>query len=267
VLAVAACGHRHTFTDGGGGGDAAVDGPVDDGGGGDANATDGGGLDAAPIDGGRTDASLLDASLLDGAMADAAPPDAGRPDAGAPDAGRPDAGTPDAAGVITGGPCSSGASGQTAFRIRWANGGGTAYPVYEAEGLPGVSAGAYGYQIGFTPQFVDTNDGGGLLLDSSDFVDVKLSTAGVAQIDSATLSIYGRSYTVSTSGSFSWQTFDGTGAAPTNLITNVPPYAWYSADMTTEISPGDGGVLIRIYAGPSSNTLAVNRIELCLQAR
>ena len=36
--------------------------------------------------------------------------------------------------------------------------------------------------------------------------------------------------------------------------------------MTTEIVPGDTGVLIRIKAGPSSGSLVVNRIELCLEA-
>jgi len=173
-------------------------------------------------------------------------------------------------GVITGGPCISGAPGATAYRIRWANGGGTAYVVYEVNGLPdsaGDHAGAYGYQIGFTPAFVDTFLGdGGLLLDSSDFVDLELSTAGISQITQASLSILGRSYHTTTSGSFNWQTWDGLGAAPTNLVSNVAPYAWYTADMTTEISPGDDSVRIRIKAGPSSGTLVVNRIELCLVA-
>jgi hypothetical protein len=36
--------------------------------------------------------------------------------------------------------------------------------------------------------------------------------------------------------------------------------------MTTEISPGDDGVLLRIKAGPSSGALVVNRIELCMEA-
>lgn len=178
---------------------------------------------------------------------------------------------PDApAGVITGGPCLSGQAGATAYRIRWANAGGKAQVVYEVNGLPDHSrdrAGAFGYVIGFTPQFVDPFLGvGGLLLDSSDFVDLELTTAGVAQIASAKLSIFGRSFNTTTSGSFNWQTFDGTGAAPTNLVSNVAPYAWYSADMTTELDPGDSGVLIRIKAGPSSGVLVVNRIEICVQA-
>ncbi len=178
----------------------------------------------------------------------------------------PDAST----GVITGGPCLSGTPGAAGYRIRWANGGGTAYPVYEVDGLPDHSrdkAGAYGYQIGFTASFVDMFLGeGGLQLDGSDFVDLEITTVGISQIAKATLSIYGRSYSVGTSGSFNWQTFVGTGGTATNFVSNVAPYAWYSADMTSEITPGDSGVLIRIKAGPGSDSLVVNRIELCLSA-
>lgn len=173
-------------------------------------------------------------------------------------------------GVITGGPCLSGMPGQAGYRIRWADGGGTAYPVYEVNGLPDHSrdhAGAYGYQIGFTASYVDMFLAqGGLQLDGSDFVDLEITTAGISSITNATLSIYGRSYNTTTSGSFNWQTFVGTGDAPTNLVSNVAPYAWYSADMTTELAPNDATTLIRIKAGPSSDALVVNRIELCLQA-
>ena len=49
-------------------------------------------------------------------------------------------------------------------------------------------------------------------------------------------------------------------------VSNAAPYAWYSADMTSEIVPGDDGVLIRIEAGPASGSLVVSRVELCLQA-
>jgi hypothetical protein len=235
VAFAAACGHP-------GGDDNSGD---DDGAGDDARGSrgsDGGGGDGG---GGGGDGAAADASGADAASPDAAP------------------------GVIDGGPCMSGAPGATAYRIRWADGGGTAYVVYEVHGLPDGSrdhAGAYG-QIGFTPQFVDPFLGeGGLLLDSSDFVDLELSTVGVSSIQSAHLAIYGRSYHTTTSGSFDWQTFDGVGAAPTSSVSNVAPYQWYAADMTTEISPGDDGVLIRIRSGPSSDTLVVNRIELCLDA-
>lgn len=173
-------------------------------------------------------------------------------------------------GIITGGPCLSGAAGATGYRIRWTGGNGTAEPVYEVDGLPDHSrdhAGAYGYQIGFTPSFVDPFLAqGGLQLDGSDFVDLELTTAGVGHIASAVLSIYGRSFDTTTSGSFNWQTFVGTGGSSTDFVSNVAPYAWYSADMTTELAPNDATTLIRIKAGPSSGVLVVNRIELCLQA-
>lgn len=174
------------------------------------------------------------------------------------------------AGIITGGPCSSGAAGATAYRMRWANSGGSATPVYEVHGLPDKTrnhVGAYGYQIGFTASYVDPYLAqGGLQLDGSDFVDIDLSTVGVASISSAKLSLYGRSYNTTASGSFNWQTFEGTGSTATNFVSNVAPYAWYTADMTTEISPGDGGIKIRIKAGPNSGALVVNRIEICVQA-
>ncbi len=234
ICAVAACG--------GPGGQGQGD---DDGGGGDDGGGDGGG--------GGGDGSI--------------PGDAGNGDAGT---GGTDAAPDGPPGVITGGPCLSGQPGATGYRIRWANAGGTAQVVYEVNGLPDHSrdkAGAYGYVIGFVPQFVDPFLGvGGLLLDGSDFVDLELTTAGISQIAAAKLSIFGRSFNTTASGSFNWQTFDGTGATPTNFVSNVAPYQWYAADMTTELSPNDTGVLIRIKAGPSSGALVVNRIELCLQA-
>jgi hypothetical protein len=173
-------------------------------------------------------------------------------------------------GVINGGPCLSGQPGKTAYRVRWAKSGSTAYVVYEVNGLPDHSrdhTGAFGYQIGFTPSYVDPFlDVGGLQLDGSDFVDIELTTVGVSSITSAKLAIFGRSYNTTTSGSFNWQTFDGTGTTATNAVSNAAPYAWYTGDMTSELSPNDNGVLIRIKAGPSSGALVVSRIELCVQA-
>jgi hypothetical protein len=224
--------------------------------------------DASAIDGPDGDAPLLDATVPDAFVVDAYVPDAYVPDAYVVDAYVPDAPT----GVLTGGPCMSGVAGVTAYRVRWAgNGSGsTAYPVYEKNGLPDHSrdrARALGYQIGYTPTFEDIFLAqGGLRLDGSNFVDLELTTVGVATISNATLSIYGRSFNTTASGSFHWQTFDGTGTAPTNAVSNSAPYEWYSADMTTEISPGDDGVLVRIKAGPSSGSLIVNRIEICMTA-
>jgi hypothetical protein len=252
VVMLAACGHPRPSQNG-----------VDaSGGGGDAT---GGGHDAAgDAKGGGHDAA---ADATGGGHDAAGGHDAGVDAGGAHDAAHADA----ASGIITGGLCISGAGGATAYRVRWANSGGTAYPVYEVNGLPDHSrdhTAAYGYQIGFTAAFVDPYLGdGGVQLDDSDFIDIELSTAGVSAISTATLSIYGRSYNTTASGSFNWQTFDGVGSTPDNFVSNVAPYQWYSADMTTEISPGDDRVLLRIKAGPNSDSLVVNRIELCFVAQ
>jgi hypothetical protein len=174
-------------------------------------------------------------------------------------------------GILTGGPCVSGATGATAYRVRWIDAGGTAQVQYEVDGLPDTSrdqTGAYGYQIGFTPSYVDPFLGaGGLQLDDTDFVDIEISTVGISSITSVTLSLFGRSYSVDTNGSFSWQTFDGTGQTATDFVSNVAPYQWYSADVTGDILPGENNVLLRIKAGPSSDALVVNRIELCMVAQ
>lgn len=181
-------------------------------------------------------------------------------------------GAPDAAdaNIVSGGPCMSGAPGASAYRIRFVDAGGQAQIVYEGNGLPDTSrdhAGVFGYQIGFTSSFVDPFLGvGGLQLNSSSFVDIELSTVGLSQISTATLSIFGRSYNTTSSGSFHWQTFVGTGSSASNLVSNAAPYQWYSADMTSALVAGDDGALLRIKAGPSSNSLVVHRIELCVQA-
>jgi hypothetical protein len=258
VIALAACG-------GGTGGsdddDTATDAAATDVAATDATASDGSDDATALIDASAIDAAMFDAQVIDGAAIDAAMIDAQSIDAAMVDA---------PTGPITGGPCLSGAPGQTAYRVRWAGSGGTAYVQYEVHAMPDTSrfrAGAYGYQIGFTPQYVDTALAqGGLLLNSSDFVDIELSTVGISSITSAHLALYGRSYSVSTSGSFNWMSWDGFGQTASNVMSNGTPYAWDSGDMTTEISPGDDGVLIRIKAGPSSGSLVVNRIEICLQA-
>lgn len=184
-------------------------------------------------------------------------------------------------GPIKGGPCASGGTGATAFRIRWAGSGSgsTAYPVYEVSGLPdssGLKAGAYGYSIGYTATFEDPFLGvGGLKLDSSDFVDIDFSTSGISSISKATISIFGRSYNTTASGSFNWQTFDGTGSTPTGAIANSAPYQWYGplgylgsgpiGEATASILPGKT-IKLRIKAGGPSGALIVNKIELCLQA-
>lgn len=222
---------------------------------------------------GRPDASAgqVDAAAVD----DGGSPEGGGPiDGGSPEGSGPidGGGATDAtSGLLTGGPCLSGAPGATAYRVRFTGTvGSSAQVVYEGNGLPDTSrdhTGVYGYQIGFSSSFVDPFLGvGGVQLNASSFIDIELSTLGVSSIQSATLSIFGRSYNTTTSGSFNWQTFSGTGSTPTNFVANSAPYEWYSADMSTEIDPNDDGILLRVKAGPSSGALVVNRIELCLEA-
>jgi hypothetical protein len=245
VILVAACGHQRPQQ---AGGDAA--------GGGDSG---GGGHDARGLDdGGMHDAS---GTHDGGGMHDSSAADAFVP-RDAP------------AGIISGGPCISGATGATGFRIRWAGttSGSTAYVVYEKDGMPqgnGDRAGAYGQgQIGFTPTFVDPYLGdGGVALDGSDFIDMYISTAGVSSITQATLSIYGRSYNTTASGGFNWQSLDDVGQTADDFVSNVAPYQWYSADMTSAIGPGESGYLLRLRAGGQSGSLVVNRVELCLVAQ
>ena len=175
-----------------------------------------------------------------------------------------------ATGIISGGPCSSGATGATAIRVHYTNAGGQAQVNYDAFGLPDGSrenVSVYGYQIGFTSTYDDYFLGvGGLVLDDSDFIDISISTAGVSTIRSATLSIFGRSFDTTTDGSFSWQSFAGTGAAPTDLVSNVAPYSWYSADLGGAIDAGNSMILLRIKSGPSSDSLIVHTLEICLDA-
>ena len=98
------------------------------------------------------------------------------------------------------------------------------------------------------------------------FMDVELSTAGMGSLRGVTLAIYGRSYNTTASGSFTWMTFDGSGAAPSGSVANSAPYRWYRADATAAFRTGNGGVLLRISPGPPSGSLVVNRVEVCFDA-
>lgn len=267
----------------------------------DTSRSDGNGKDVtAGEDTASEDSSVEDTGLGDTSGTDTGLPDtvafdtgSGAKDTGVVDTGVVDTGsgvkdtgtgvvdTGSTSGPIKGGPCASGAPGATAFRIRWAGSGSgsTAYPVYEVSGLPdssGFKAGAYGYSIGYTPVFEDIFLGvGGLRLDSSSFVDIDFSTTGISSISSATLSIYGRSFNTTASGSYTWQTFDGTGSTPTGAVANSAPYKWYGpagylgsgpiGDVLAVIKTGKS-IKLRIKAGGPSGSLIVNKIELCLQA-
>lgn len=247
-------------------------------GGADARALEG------PPDGASSDAAAADAS--DAAHAgDAAASDAGdASDAGpagdaatdAGDAGDAGADAADAGGGTDPNPggCVSGAMGTHVARFRWAGSGANspAYVQYEANNLPDQTrwkAGAYSRGgVGYQPRFSDTFLGaGGLEMGSANFIDVELSTAQLSKITRVTLSILGRSFSTGSSGSFEWMTFDGAGAAPSGLVSNATPYAWYSVDATSGFVPGNAGVLLRISPGAPSRALIVNKVELCFETR
>lgn len=279
--------------------DASRDGAALDGG--DAARGDGGSVDAHGIDSGALDGSGQDSGDLEdtgvGTDADffhdayvgidAASFDAGHDafipvDAFVPvdafmpiDAFMPvDAFVPVDSGrdASSGGGCISGATGTHALRFRWAGSGpgSTAYVVYEANTLPDTSrwrVTAASMSIGYTPRFDDTFLGeGGLDLSGTVFIDVELSTSGLSSISNVSIGVYGRSFATTTSGSFRWQTFSGTGATPSNSVANSAPYEWYRGAATSAFVAGDSGVLLRLRAGPSSNALIVNRVEVCFTA-
>lgn len=235
-----------------------------DAGGGDRESDAGAGDAGPPSDAGPP----RDGGAADGGASDG---DAGASDGGAEDAGPSglDAGTDAGAG---GGHCISGASGTHAVRFEWAGSGpgSTAYVRYEENQLPDTSrwhVGAYSMSIGYTPRYGDTFLGdGGLELEGTAFIDVELSTAGLSTIRDVTIAIRGRSFNTTASGSFTWQTFDGSGAAPSGSVHNSAPYEWYGADATSAFRAGDDGVLLRIRPGPPSSSLVVNRVEICFDA-
>lgn len=168
--------------------------------------------------------------------------------------------------------CVSGAVGTHVVRFRWngSTSGSTAWVSYEANTLPDTSlwrVTAASASFGYTPVYTDTFLAeGGLELSGTVFVDVELSTVGLTSLGAVTIALYGRSYATTTSGSFRWQTFDGTGATPSGSMANSAPYEWYLGDATAAFSPGDGAIRLRLRAGPPSSSVVVNRVEICFDA-
>jgi hypothetical protein len=102
---------------------------------------------------------------------------------------------------------------------------------------------------------------------SGNWILIRFSVVGLTQIKSATLSMFGRSYNTTTSGSFeAWSPIYGSIFAPQNSISNAWPYQWKSVDYTANVKVGDtpGLTGIRFKAGPSSNDLIINTVELCI---
>lgn len=119
----------------------------------------------------------------------------------------------------------------------------------------------------FATMFSDALHGGGIEIGSGNWILIRYSVANMSVINGATLSVYGRSYDTTTSGSFdAWSPLYGDNASPTDSVSNAWPYTWTSIDFSNGVHIGDtpGLTGIRLYSGPSSNVLVINTVELCI---
>lgn len=160
-------------------------------------------------------------------------------------------------------PCKApGATGFTAFRFKYS--GSTSASV-EAFGLPDRSN--FEAVPAYATSFVDAMNGGGINISGGNWLLIRYSVVGLSRISGATLSIYGRSYSVSSSGSFeAWSPIYGSKSTPANSFSNAWPYRWSSLDFTGLVAIGDppGLTGIRLYARPGSSNLVINTVELCI---
>lgn len=160
-------------------------------------------------------------------------------------------------------PCSRG-GGFVAFRFHYSSSSGTS-PITDVYGLPDRS----NWEVfpAYPTMLVDLANGGGINIGSSNWIIIRYSVVGMTSISSATLSIRGRSYSTGSSGSFIARTpLHGDTASATNSVSNAWPYTWTSIDFTGYVAVGDtpGLTGIRMYGGPSSSSIVVNTVELCI---
>jgi hypothetical protein len=160
-------------------------------------------------------------------------------------------------------PCKApGATGFAAFRFKYV--GSTSASV-EVFGLPDRSN--FEAVPAYATSFVDVMNGGGINIAGGNWLLIRYSVVGLSRISGATLSIYGRSYSVSSSGSFeAWSPIYGGKSTPANSFSNAWPYRWSSLDFTGLVAIGDppGLTGIRLYARPGSSNLVINTVELCI---
>ena len=177
------CASHVVFDDGSNGDGGPSDGgPTTDG----APNKDGGvGNDgAAGNDGGGSDSGTLDASAAD--SSDASPP-------------------------LLGPPCSHG-PGFVAWKFHY---NGSTSAITDVYSLPDKS----NWQAvpAYATMFSDALHGGGIQIGGGNWILIRYSVSGMSTIKSATLSVYGRSYDTTTSGSFNaWSPIYGDNASPTN---------------------------------------------------
>ncbi|HEX7604197.1 MAG TPA: hypothetical protein VF316_21410 [Polyangiaceae bacterium] len=222
-------------------------------GGNDADLT----LDGAGNDGSNDGATAKDASAGNDATA---PGDGGPSGDGSSGDGsvKVDSGPP-----LLGPPCTHGA-GWIAWKFHYNGSTSASTDVYS---LPDSSNWEAVPAYPNSTSWADALHGGGIDMASGNWILIRFSLVGLTQIKSATLSMYGRSYDTTTSGSFeAWSPIYGSIFAPQNSISNAWPYQWKSVDYTANVNVGDtpGLTGIRFKAGPSSNDLIINTVELCI---
>jgi hypothetical protein len=160
-------------------------------------------------------------------------------------------------------PCMRG-TGFAAFRFKYS---GSTSASLEAFGLPDRSN--WEAVPAYSTSYTDALHGGGINIASGNWILIRFSVEGLTRISSATLSIYGRSYNTTASGSFrAWSPIYGDISSPPNSVSNAWPYEWTSVDYTANVRVGDpkGTTGIRLFAGPSSSNLIINTVELCIDA-
>ena len=175
------------------------------------------------------------------------------------------------AGPGAGGCAAPGVSGTHAARYRWTGSshGSLAYPLEEVHTLPDttrwrVTAGSRN-TVGYRPVYIGNFGAGGIQLLNNGFIDFQLSTVGLTQVRSATISILARNYSTGSGASFRWQTSSGGGSSAPGSVSSVGSQ-WYSEDATSSFPAGDPGVFLRIQPGPPSRTLVVSKVEVCFDA-
>lgn len=175
--------------------------------------------------------------------------------------------------TVSGGACASGATGQTAFRVRFdpePSDAGGATPVTEVLGLSDdptfFSVSTFIGPGGHAPTFAgETLGTGGIALDKTNGIDVTFSLRNLPPIRCVTLALLTRSNTPGTSASFQWSGGHGSGKSPPGSVGATATNAWVKTDVTSELGGVDFHDNLRMNAGPPSDALIVQRIELCVE--
>lgn len=212
-------------------------------------------------------ATSSDAGKTDGAKdggptaTDATVPDDGGSlppsDGGGADAAKDSGGPP-----LLGPPCTHG-PGWIAWKFHY---NGSTSAITDVYSLPDKSNWEAVPAYPNSASWADALHGGGINIGSGNWILIRYSVVGLTQIKKATLSMYGRSYNTTTSGSFNaWSPLYGDNPSPTNSVSNAWPYAWTTIDFAgVKVGDSPGLTGIRFYAGPNSSNLIINTVELCI---